>query len=114
MLYALVFLLVMAAPAQAATLEYTLFTSDAVHEFGAGQWAHGLVDGEQDIIFIPQPVINDFFAHLEFLPDNSVTHEPGYIELKYGQIISPVPLPAALWLFGSALTGLTIVARRSR
>ena len=26
--------------------------------------------------------------------------------------LSPVPIPAAFWLFGSALTGLTVVARR--
>ncbi|MFC1589406.1 VPLPA-CTERM sorting domain-containing protein [Pseudomonadota bacterium] len=34
--------------------------------------------------------------------------------INTGQILAPVPVPAAVWLFGSGLLGLTTVARRKK
>ncbi|VAW52824.1 hypothetical protein MNBD_GAMMA05-577 [hydrothermal vent metagenome] len=43
--------------------------------------------------------------------------EQAFIEKKFGAIglvVNPVPVPAALWLFGSGLLGLVAVARRKQ
>jgi hypothetical protein len=39
---------------------------------------------------------------------------PGIMEYTYAIEVSPVPLPAAMWLFGSGLIGLIGVARRKK
>ncbi|PCJ87379.1 MAG: hypothetical protein COA54_05715 [Thiotrichaceae bacterium] len=43
--------------------------------------------------------------------------EQAFIEKKFGAIglvVNPIPVPAALWLFGSGLLGLVAVARRKQ
>ena len=31
-----------------------------------------------------------------------------------GKVVTPIPIPAAVWLFGSGLVGLAAVARRKK
>ena len=38
----------------------------------------------------------------------------GIMEYTYAIEVSPVPLPAAIWLFGSGLIGLIGIARRKK
>ena len=45
-----------------------------------------------------------YLLHIEF--------NPNYKELGNLVITNPVPIPAAAWLFGSALVGLAVVKRR--
>ena len=43
--------------------------------------------------------------------------EQAFIEKKFGAIglvVNPIPVPAALWLFGSGLLGLVAIARRKQ
>jgi len=53
---------------------------------------------------------------ISFDPIIRITQAPGYetlsITSEAGALTSPIPIPAALWLFGSGLIGLIGVARR--
>jgi hypothetical protein len=56
---------------------------------------------------------NDFFA---YIGDTSVTAMSGLVGLTSDNqdFVGQVPLPAAAWLFGSALVGVAAVARRKK
>lgn len=63
---------------------------------------------------IPNPLLplsNSFFIYLESV--NGATQAAG-IGLPGSLTVTPVPVPAAVWLFGSGLLGLVGVARRKK
>ena len=57
------------------------------------------------------PLSNSFFIYLESV--NGATQAAG-LGLPGGLSVTPVPVPAAVWLFGSGLLGLVGVARRKK
>ena len=60
--------------------------------------------------------IEDFLIHF-FLPSTNYVHTDNEDdESSYGRVtrVAPVPLPAAVWLFGAGLLGLVGVARRKK
>jgi hypothetical protein len=46
------------------------------------------------------------------LGDNLTLSASGLLSVAAGSVTPPVPLPAAVWLFGSGLLGLLGVGRR--
>ncbi|VAW65061.1 hypothetical protein MNBD_GAMMA11-2079 [hydrothermal vent metagenome] len=73
-------------------------------------------------VLLPQPAWDsDYSLGVTFQNDlTATTLNPGkraFIQKKRGDtgiVVDPVPVPTAIWLSGSGLTGLIVTARRQR
>ena len=73
------------------------YASEAFFQFSSGQFALTLRDGTTDL-----------WTYADGVPS---LVEPGWVVLAEAQA-SPVPAPAAAWLLGAGLAGLSLIARR--
>lgn len=95
------------------------FSTAPVNGAKSGDWGIDSLAGKSNIVIVLKAG-NGFGAFFldQTVPDPlagvwSTGKGLGHASIYYNNI-SPVPLPAAAWLFGSALLGLVGVARRKR
>ena len=86
----------------------TIFPDDVSMAMG---WDFTLANGETALIMLMlgtiQPTSGFFLEHNDPDSDKSI-----YLSSTLGISLSPIPVPAAIWLFGSGLVGLIGFSRR--
>lgn len=80
--------------------------------FGTGAWGVGYTDGIANFVW------DGIYGHSYTLDYRTTVEEGGFIGVQFAYhfegVVNPVPLPAAMWLFGSGLIGLVGLARRKK
>jgi hypothetical protein len=113
-------------PQAMAPMELIVFEADEVTNLGPGYWSTdsafvAVGASDHDLVFIPDWVVNEVRTVIQELQgigelakaadwlywDDRVTFK------HVGAHVPEVPIPAAVWLFASALLGLIAVSRRS-
>lgn len=73
--------------------------------------ATGITSADFNLLSTNPPGDTEAFAALKFVQGPDDPEKPGFEDSAFGAV---VPVPAAVWLFGSGLLGLVGVARRKR
>lgn len=87
------------------------FTYDNVNANDGDDFSTNLIESDQVIGLLDRFAINDDMSGFTLTPQNGVTAV--YLH-SIDFEVAEVPLPAAAWLFGSAVVGLGGIARRKR
>jgi len=88
------------------------FTATDGPAFGLLSQDIGVAESAADIVGLSLQLQGTGSSYNDFTWSDPLTSTFGSINA--GQILTPVPVPAAVWLFGSGLLGLVGVARRKK